>query len=177
MNEIDKISLSGQTKFRLSQIIVIEDYFHQEINQKKSWSKKLSKYVTAFDYADKILILLSTTGSGVWIISSASVVGAPVGIASASFTLIFSLTTGIIKKLLSITRNKKKHDKILMLAKSKLDSIETLVSQALIDMEISHEEFNAIITEKQHMNGWKKIWGTPVKNKKIWVSIVWIQEK
>ena len=70
--------------------------------------------------------------------------------ASASFTLMFSLTTGIIKKLLSITRNeKKKHDKILMLAKSKLDSIETLVSQALIDMEISHEEFNAIIREKQ----------------------------
>ena len=77
-----------------------------------------------------------------------SVVGAPVEIASASFNLIFSLTTGIIKKLLSITRNKKKHDKILMLAKSKLDSIETLVSQELIDMEISHEEFNPIIREK-----------------------------
>ena len=80
----------------------------------------------------------------------ASIVGAPAGIASASLTLIFSLTTGIIKKLLSITRNKKKkHDKILMLAKSKLDSIETLVSQALTDMEKSHEEFNAIIREKQ----------------------------
>ena len=66
--------------------------------------------------------------------------GAPVGIASASFTLIFSLTTGIVKKLLNITRNKKKkHDKILMLAKSKLNSIETLVSQALIDMKISYE--------------------------------------
>ena len=73
-----------------------------------------------------------------------------VGIASPSFTLIFLLRTGIIKKLLSITRSKKKkHDKILMLAKSKLNSIETLVSQALIDMEISHEEFNAIIREKQ----------------------------
>ena len=81
---------------------------------------------------------------------SASVVGAPVGIASASFNLIFSLTTRIIKKLLSITRNKKKkHDKIIILVKSKVDSIETLVSQALIDMEISHEEFNAIIREKQ----------------------------
>ena len=75
--------------------------------------------------------------------------GAPVGIASASFTLIFSLTTGIIKKLLSETRNKKKKDdKILMLAKSKLSSIETLVSQALIDMEISHEEFITILKEK-----------------------------
>ena len=99
---------------------------------------------------DKILIVLSTTSSRVCIISSASVVGAPVGIASARFTSIFPLTTGIIKKLLSITRNKnKKHDKVLMLAKSKLDSIETLLSQALIDMEISHEEFNAIIREKQ----------------------------
>ena len=63
--------------------------------------------------------------------------------------MIFCLTTGIFKKLLSITRNKKKHDKILILAKSKLDSIETLVSQALIDMEISHEEFNAIIREEE----------------------------
>ena len=78
-----------------------------------------------------------------------SIVGAPVGIASASLTLIFSLTTGIVKKLLNITRNKKKkHDKILMLAKSKLNSIETLISQALIDMKISHKEFVTIWKEK-----------------------------
>ena len=150
MNEINKKNLSEQTKFRVSEIIGIENYFHQEINQRKSCSKKLSKYVTTFDYIDKMLIVLSATNSGVCIISSASVVGAPVRIASASFTLIFSLSTGIIKKLLSITRNKKKkHDKILMLAKSKLDSIENLISQALIDVEISHEEFHAIIREKQ----------------------------
>ena len=95
------------------------------------------------------MTILSAASSVVCIISSASVVGAPAGIASASFTLMFSLTTGIIKKLLRIKRNKKKkHHKIFMLAKSKLSSIETLVSQALIDMEISHEEFNAIIREK-----------------------------
>ena len=77
------------------------------------------------------------------------VVGALVGIAGTSFTLIFSLTTGI-KKLLSITRNKKKkHDKILMLAKSKLNSIKTLVSQALIVMEISNEEFTTVMKEKK----------------------------
>ena len=105
---IDKINLSEQTKFRLSEIIGIENYFHQEINQRKLCSKKLSKYVTAFDYIDKILFVLSTTSSGVCIILSASAVGAPVGIASASFTLFFSLTTGIIKKLLSITRTKRK---------------------------------------------------------------------
>ena len=77
------------------------------------------------------------------------VVRAPVGIASASFALIFSLTTGIVKRLLNIARNKKKkQDKILMLAKSKLNSVENLVSQALIDIEISHEEFVAILKVK-----------------------------
>ena len=115
----------------------------------KSQRKLRSKYVTAFDYIYKILIALSATSGGVSIISFTSAVGAPVGIASASFTLIFSLTTGIVKKLLSTTRNKKKkHDKIFMLAKSKLNSIETLISQALIDMEISHEEFITILKEK-----------------------------
>ena len=85
MNEINKTNLSEQTKFRLSEIIRIENYFHQEINQRKSCSKKLNKYVTAFDYIDKILIVLSATSSGVCIVSSVSVVGAPVGIAGASF--------------------------------------------------------------------------------------------
>ena len=145
MNEFNKINLSEQTKFRLKEIIGMENYFHQEINQRKSNSKKLSKYVTAFDYIDKVLIVLSATSGGVWIILFTSVVGAPVGIASATF----SLTTGIVKKLLHITRNKKKkHDKILMLTKSKLNRIETLISQALIDMEISHEEFITISKEK-----------------------------
>ena len=121
-------------------------------------SKKLSKYVTAFDYIGKILIAFSATSSGVCIIPSAGVFGAPIGIASAHFTLIFSLATRIIKKLLSITRNKKKkRDKILMLIKSKLDSIEDLVSQALIVMEIIHEQFNPIIREKEKYERIKKI--------------------
>ena len=110
---------------------------------------KLSKYATCFDYIDKMLIVLSARSGGVCNISSASVVGTPVGIAGATFTLIFSLTIGIVKKLLSITtNNKKKHHKILMLTKSKLSSIENLVSQAVIDMEISHEEFVTILKEK-----------------------------
>ena len=142
--------MAEQTKSRLDKITGIENYFYEEINQRKSCSKKLSKYVAAFDYIDKILIVLSATTGGVSICSFTSIVGAPVGIASASFTLIFSLTTGIVKKLLNITRNKKKkHDKILMLAKSKLNSIETLISQALINMKISHEEFVTILKEKE----------------------------
>ena len=78
-----------------------------------------------------------------------SAVGIPAELASASCTLIFSLTTGVIKKLLKVTRKKKKrHNKIVMLAKSKLSSIETLMSQALIDLDISHEEFKTIVNEK-----------------------------
>ena len=149
MNEISKINLSEQTKFRLSEIVGIENYFHLEINQRKSYSKKLNKYVTAFDYIDKVLIVLSATSGGVSIISFTSIIGVPAGIASASFTLIFSLTKGIAKKVLNITRKKqKKHDKILMLAKSKLNSVETLISQTLVDMEISQEEFIIILNEK-----------------------------
>ena len=84
------------------------------------------------------------------IISSASVIRVPVEIPSATFSLIFSLTTGITKKLLKATRNKKKrHNKIFMLAKSKLNNIQTLISQALIDLEIIHEEFKTIVNEKE----------------------------
>ena len=107
------------------------------------------KYVTISNYIDKDLVVLSATSGGVSIISFLSVIGVPAGIASASFTLIFSLTAGIVKKLLDITRKKKKkHDKILMLAKSKFNSIDTLISQALTDMDINHEEFSTILREK-----------------------------
>ena len=121
MNEFNRANLEENTRFRLSEIIGTENYFHEEINQKKSCSKKLSKYVTACDYINKILIVLRATSGQICIISSASVVRGLVGIASGSFTLLFSLTTGIIKKLLNMKRNKKKkHYKILTLAKSKL---------------------------------------------------------
>ena len=63
MNEINKTNLPGLTKFRLSETIEMENYFHEEINQRKSCSKKLSKYVTAFDYIDTILIVLSAASS------------------------------------------------------------------------------------------------------------------
>ena len=152
MNEIDKAKLSDQTKFRLDEIKEIENYFDSEINQRKLWSKKLTIYVTTFNYIDKILIFLNATTGGVCIVFHATVVDAPVGIASAAFIMVFSLATGIIKKLFEATKNKKrKHDKILMLAKSKLDRIETLVSQALIDMEISHEDFITVLKEKVYM--------------------------
>ena len=170
MHEIDKTKLSDQTKFRLYEIKKIENYFINEINERKSYSKKLNKYVTIFDYIDKILIVLSATTGGISIISFTSTIGVPVGIVSASFTLIFSITTGIVKKLLKITRNKKKkHDKILMFAKSKFNSIETLISQALNDMEISHEEFITIFKEKDRYEKMKENIRdkNEIKNKKL----------
>ena len=73
------------------------------------------------------------------------------------------MTTGITKKLLKITRNKrKKHNKIVILAKSKLNSIETLISQALLHLEISHEEFRTIINEKEKYDRMKE----SIRNKK-----------
>ena len=148
MHEIDKTKLSDQTKFRLYEK-KIDNYFINDINQQKSYSKKLNKYDTIFDYIDQILIILSATTGGISIISFTTTIGAPVVIARASFTLIFSVATGIIKKLLNITKNKKKRDdKILMLAESRFNSIETLISQALIDLDISHEEFIRILNEK-----------------------------
>ena len=76
MNEINKMNLSEQKKFRLSEITGIENYFHQEINKRKICIKKLSKHVSAFDYINKILIVLSTRSGGVSIISFKSIVGA-----------------------------------------------------------------------------------------------------
>ena len=108
LETIDKTDLSEQTKFQLDEISKIENYFIEETNQRKSCNQKLNKYVTTFDYIDKLLIVLSATTGGVSIISFTSVIGTPVGIASASFTLIFSLTTGIVKKLLNLKRKKKK---------------------------------------------------------------------
>ena len=100
----NKTNLTNQTKFRLDKISKIENYFIEQISQRKSCSKKLSKYVAVFDYVDQALTVLSATYGEVSIISS--IVGAPIGIASASLTLFFSLTKGIVKKLLDITRKK-----------------------------------------------------------------------
>ena len=91
----------------VDEISKIENYFIEEINQRKSYSQKLNKYITAFDYIDKILVIWSATSAGVSIISFKSAIGTPVGIIRASFTLIFSLTTRIVKKLLDITKKEK----------------------------------------------------------------------
>ena len=105
----DKTNLTNQTKFRLDEISKIENYFVEDINQRKSCSKKLGKYVPVFDYINQTLIALSAANGGVSTISFKSIVGASVGIASASLALFFSLITGIVKKINE--HNKKQNEK------------------------------------------------------------------
>ena len=113
-------------------------------------SKKLSKYIPSFDYFDKSLIVLSVSTGSISIASFATVIEAPVGIVNASFSLAFSVSTGIPKKLLKATRNKKKkHNRIVMLARNKLNSIESKIFQALMNNEIKHEDFRTIIDEEK----------------------------
>ena len=112
-------------------------------------SKRLNKYIASFDNFDKSLIVLSVTTSSTSSASFATVIGTPVGMVSASFSLAFSIFTGIIKKLVKSRNEKKKHSKIVMLARSKLDSIESKISEALMNNEISHEDFMTIINEEK----------------------------
>ena len=126
------VSLSDQQQFRLSKINEIKDYFVAEIKERELISKRHSKYIASFEYFDKSLIALSVTIGSISVASFANVIGGPVLIVSASLSLAFSISTGIIKKLLKTTRNKKKkHNKIVMLARSKLNSIESKISEAL----------------------------------------------
>ena len=162
-SDLTTLSLNDQTKFRLNQINEIKDYFEFEIKERETVIKKLTNYTAALDYTDKMLIILSATRGGISIISFTNVIGIPAGVISAIFTLLFSLTTEIIKKLLKETiEKKKKHMKIIMLAKSKLNNIESLMSQALIDLGISHEEFTTIVNEKEKYDQMKE----SVRNKK-----------
>ena len=140
-----------QQQFRLNKINENKDYLVAKIKERELMSKRLSKYIDSLDYFDKWLIVLSVTNSSISIGSFATVIGAPVGTVSASFSLAFSIFTGIVKTLLKTTRKKKeKLNKFVMLARSKLKSIESKVSEALMNSEIIHENFVTIINEAKN---------------------------
>ena len=148
MNNLNVLKLTNVNKYRLDEVNNIRDYFNNEINERKDIIKKLNRYLVSFDYLDKIFIALSASSGTLSIVSYASVVGTPAGVAGFSLTLVFAIGTGISKSLLKVTKKrKKKHNKIIALAKNKLNTIDTLLSSALNDSEISHEEFTNIITE------------------------------
>ena len=115
--------------------------------KKENW---WAKYTASFDYLDQSLIVLSVATGRISIASFATAFGAPVGIMSASCSLAFSIKTGFVKTFLKTIRNKKKkYNKIDMLARSKLNSIESKISEALINNEISHEDFMTILNEEK----------------------------
>ena len=155
---MNNLELTDVNKYRLDEINIIKEYFDNEIKERKDIIKKLNKYLVSFEYLDKIFITLSASFGTLSIASYAAVVVIPVGIAGSSFTLIFTIGTDLNKSLLQVTKKrKKKHNKIITLAKSKLKTIETLLSSALNDSKISHEEFTNIITEKNIYENIKEI--------------------
>ena len=149
INTAKSSSSERANKYRLDEINKIRDYFNNEIKERKDIIKKLNKYLVTFDYLDKIFIALSASFGSLSIASYTSVVGIPAGITGASLTLVFTIGTGVSKLLLKLTKKrKKKHNKIIVLAKNKLNTIDTLLSSALNESEISHEEFANIINEE-----------------------------
>ena len=137
------VNISNDQQFRLNKINEIKDYFIAKIKERELMSKRLSKYIASFDCFDKSLIVLSVANSSISIASFATVIGALVRMMSASCSLAFSITTG--------KHNKKKHNKTVMLARSKLNSIESKISETLINNEISHEDFMTIINEGKNI--------------------------
>ena len=130
----------------------VKDYILADIRKKELISKNLSKYIASLDCFDKSLNVLSILSGNISIASSATVIGATVGIIGAGCGLTFSITSWFVKKFLKTIRNKKKkHNKIVMLARSKLNSIESKISEALINNEISHEDFMTIINEEKNI--------------------------
>ena len=148
MNNLNVIELTNVNRYRLDEINKIRNYFNNEIKERKDIIKKLNKYLVSFDYLEKIFTALSASFGTLSIASYASVVGTPAGISGFSLTLIFTVGTGISKLLLKVTKKrKKKHNKIIALLKNELNTIDTILSSALNDSKISHEEFTNIITE------------------------------
>ena len=124
-----------QSNYRLSEISKMKDYFNDEIQHQQSLTNKLSKYLTAFDYSNKILTIFLTVFSNV---KNKQLLG----LITSAFSLLFSLSFGIIIKLQQETKlRKKKHNKLLYLAKNKLDCIELLISNSIKDGIIDHDEF------------------------------------
>ena len=143
-------NISNEQQLRLNKTNEITDYLLAEIRERELISKNLSKYIASFEYFNKSLIFLSVLASSISIASFVSVIGAPAGIIGASCGLTFSITSGFVKKFLKTIRNKKKkHNKIVMLARSKLNSIESKISEALVNNKISHEDFMAILNEEK----------------------------
>ena len=143
-------NIPNEQQFRLNKINEIKYYFFAEIRERELISKNLSKYVASLDYFDKSLNVLRILSGSISIESFATIIVAPAGIIGASCGFTFSITSGFVKTFLKTIINKK-HNKIVMLAGSKLNSIENKIPKSLIDNEISHKDVMTILDEKKNI--------------------------
>ena len=155
MTSLETMNLEDQSYNRLNEISKIKDYFNEELQYQQFLTNKLSKYLTIFDYFNKILTVILTIFSGTNIFSNVKNKQL-LGLITSVFSLLFSLFFGIIIKLQQETKlKKKKHNKLLYLAKTKLDCIEMLISNSIKDGIISHDEFLEILKEKKEYDSLK----------------------
>ena len=153
---LETISLNEETNYRLMEIGKIKDYLDQEIKYQQLSTIKLSKYLTGFDYADKILTVFLTVFSGTSIFAHVKGEKQLLGLIASLFFFLFCLCSGVVKKLQQETKTRKKeHNKLLYLAKNKLDCVEMLVSKSVMDGIIDHNEFLAIMKEKKDYDSQK----------------------
>ena len=138
-------------EFRLKNKDETRNYFLEEIKQNELLSKKHKKVCTAQNYIEHFLALASTISGCIQISAFTYLVGIPIGITSSAIELKNCAITAAIKKYRSIIKKKKKkHDKMVLLAKS----IKVLISKALIDSVISHDKFaliNNVLQEHKEM--------------------------
>ena len=147
---LETITPEQQTNYKLIEIGKIKDYFNHEIQYQQSLTNKLSKYLTCFDYTDKILTVFLTVFSGINIFAHVKGRKQLLGLITSVFLLESVLSSGIIKKLHQETKlRKKKHNRLLYIAKHKLDCVEMLISKSVGDGIIDHNEFLAIMKEKK----------------------------
>ena len=155
MTSLETIILEDQSNYRLNELIKIKDYFNEEIQYQQFLTNKLSKYLTIFDYSNKILTVVLTVFSETNIFSNIKNKQS-LGLVTSAFSLLFSLSFGIIIKLQQETKlRKKKHNKLFYLAKNKLDCIELLISNSIKDGIIDHDEFLEILKEKKQYDSLK----------------------
>ena len=133
-------------EFRLKNIDETRNYLTQEINRNELISKNHKKICTTLNYIEHFLTVGSTITGCFSRSAFSSLVGIPVGITSSAIGLkICAITAGIRKCKSIVKKKRKKHDKIVLLIKSKLNSIGVLISKALIDLNISHDELVLIV--------------------------------
>ena len=154
--------IASEQQFRQNKINEITDF---------------SKYIAFLDYFHKSLNALSILSGSISIATFATVIGAPAGIIEASCGFAFSITSGFLKKFLKTIRNKKKkHNKIVMPARNKLNSIESKISKALMDNEISHEDFETIINEEKNIENCKKALEWWIVKEMMPKKLVWLKK-